>query len=532
MARGFDLSAYGIGAPDVLYNPSLGLLYEDGVVCDGEWITSSGALATNSGDRTSRSPRDKRLVATADGESDIDWGSVNIRLTDQSFESLRRQAVDYFNTCGRLYVIDGFAGWDPAHRIKIRVLCSRPYHALFMRNMLVRPTAAELAAFRPDYVLYNAGQSPANPKTPGVTSAVSVSISLEHEEIVILGTDYAGEMKKAIFTLLNYLMPRRDALSLHCAANEGEAGDVSLFLGLSGTGKTTLSTDPRRKLIGDDQHCWTASGVSNFEGGCYAKCLSLSETDEPEIYRALRFGAVLENVVIDSRTRDVAFDDDSLTENTRAAYPIEHIPRAKIPCVGGHPSHVILLTCDAFGVLPPVSRLTPEQAIYHFLSGYTSTFARGASGAVEPQATFSACYGAAFLAWHPTKYADLLAKRLRDHAPQLWLVNTGWAGGPHRSGKRLELAQTRAIIDAIHAGELRDVPTVEDTVFGLAVPTRVRGVPSELLQPDQTWGDAAAYRQAAETLAAAFQRNFQAFAAQVDPAIVSAGPRAAVGSNA
>jgi phosphoenolpyruvate carboxykinase (ATP) len=532
MARGFDLSAYGIGAPDVIYNPSLGLLYEDGVVCDGEWITSSGALATNSGDRTARSPRDKRLVASSDNESDIDWGSINIRLTEASFESLRRQAVEYFNTCGRLYVVDGFAGWDPAHRVKIRVLCARPYHALFVRNMLVRPTAAELAAFQPDYVLYNAGQSPANPKTPGVTSAVSVSISLEHEEIVILGTDYAGEMKKAVFTLLNYLLPRSGALSMHCAANEGDAGDVSLFLGLSGTGKTTLSADPRRKLIGDDEHCWTTSGIFNIEGGCYAKCLHLSEADEPEIHRSLRFGAVLENVVIDPRTRDVVFDDDSLTENTRAAYPIDHIPRAKIPCVGGHPTHVILLTCDAFGVLPPVSRLSAEQAIYHFLSGYTTTVTRGASGSVEPQAAFSACFGAAFLTWHPTKYAELLAKRLRDHAPQLWLVNTGWTGGPHGSGKRLELAHTRAILDAIHAGELWEAPTVEDAIFGLAIPTRVRGVPSELLQPEQAWTDAAAYRQAAEMRAAAFQRNFQAFATLVDPAVAAAGPSTAVGLSA
>jgi phosphoenolpyruvate carboxykinase (ATP) len=532
MARGFDLSAYGVGAPDVIYNPSLGLLYEDGVVCDGEWITSSGALATNSGDRTGRSPRDKRIVVHPDSEADIDWGSVNIPLTEKSFENLRRQAVEFFNTCGRLYVVDGFAGWDPAHQIKIRVLCARPYHALFMRNMLIRPTAAELAEFQPDYVIYNAGQAPANPKTPGLTSAVSVSISIEHGEMVILGTDYAGEMKKAVFTLMNYLMPKQDVLSMHCAANEGEAGDVSLFFGLSGTGKTTLSADPRRKLIGDDEHCWTSVGVFNIEGGCYAKCLHLSEEREPELYHALRFGAVLENVVVDPLTRQVAFDDDSLTENTRAAYPIEFIPRAKIPCVGGHPSNVILLTCDAFGVLPPVSRLTPEQAMYHFLSGYTAKIAGTEVGVVEPQATFSACFGAAFLAWHPTKYAQMLADRLRAHAAQAWLVNTGWTGGVHGSGKRLELAHTRAIIDAIHSGELLNVPTTDDATFGLAVPTRVRGVRHEILHPEQAWSDAAAYRQTAEMLASQFQQNFQAYASAAGPAVVAAGPRAAVGSSA
>jgi phosphoenolpyruvate carboxykinase (ATP) len=397
-----------------------------------------------------------------------------------------------------------------------------------MHNMLIRPTADELAAFgEPDFVVYNAGQAAAEASTPGLTSDTCVAISFERGEVVILGTQYAGEMKKGVFTLMHYLMPKQGVLSMHCSANEGERGDVSLFFGLSGTGKTTLSADPLRKLIGDDEHCWSDDGIFNIEGGCYAKCIRLSQEKEPEIYAAIRFGAILENTVVDPVTRAVDFDDDSLTENTRASYPIEFIPNAKIPCVAGHPSNIILLTCDAFGVLPPVSRLSPEQAMYHFISGYTAKVAGTEVGVSEPQATFSACFGAAFLVWHPTKYAHMLAERLRAQRAQAWLVNTGWSGGAYGSGQRIKLDYTRAIIDAIHGGRLAKVPTAVDGTFGLAVPEHVEGVPDKILQPEKTWADAAAFQRTAEKLAGLFRENFRQYASAASPQVLAAGPRAA-----
>jgi phosphoenolpyruvate carboxykinase (ATP) len=495
---------------------------------DGEQVTSSGALAATSGEKTGRSPQDKRLAENPASDADIWWGDVNIKLPAASFDSLRKQAIEFLDARARLYVVDGFAGWDARHRLKIRIICARPYHALFMHNMLIRPTADELAAFgEPDFVVYNAGQAAAEASTPGLTSDTCVAISFERGEVVILGTQYAGEMKKGVFTLMHYLMPKQGVLSMHCSANEGERGDVSLFFGLSGTGKTTLSADPLRKLIGDDEHCWSDDGIFNIEGGCYAKCIRLSQEKEPEIYAAIRFGAILENTVVDPVTRAVDFDDDSLTENTRASYPIEFIPNAKIPCVAGHPSNIILLTCDAFGVLPPVSRLSPEQAMYHFISGYTAKVAGTEVGVSEPQATFSACFGAAFLVWHPTKYAHMLAERLRAQRAQAWLVNTGWSGGAYGSGQRIKLDYTRAIIDAIHGGRLAKVPTAVDGTFGLAVPEHVEGVPDKILQPEKTWADAAAFQRTAEKLAGLFRENFRQYASAASPQVLAAGPRAA-----
>jgi phosphoenolpyruvate carboxykinase (ATP) len=526
MTRAIDLTQYGLNVRDACRNPSVAVLYEHGVQTSDQQITSSGAVATNSGEKTGRSPKDKRIVENPTSASDVWWGDVNIKLAESSFDQLQKQAVAFLNTQNRLYVIDAFAGWDPKHRLKIRVICARPYHALFMHNMLIRPTESELASFgEPDYVIYNAGQTPADAATPTLRSTTCVALSFERGEFVILGTQYAGEMKKGVFTLMHYLMPKKGVLSMHCSANEGPAGDVSLFFGLSGTGKTTLSADPRRKLIGDDEHCWSDEGIFNIEGGCYAKCIGLSREREPEIFDAIRFGAVLENVVVDPLTRAVEFDDDSLTENTRASYPIELIPNSKIPCVGPHPSNIIFLTCDAFGVLPPVSLLSPEQAMYHFISGYTAKVAGTEVGVTEPEATFSACFGAAFLVWHPTKYAEMLAARLRGHQAQAWLVNTGWSGGAFGTGKRINLAYTRAIIDAIHEGQLAKAPTLKDPIFGLAVPHKVHGVPDQLLQPEKAWTDAAAYRVAAEKLAGLFHKNFRQYAGAAGQATHSAGPR-------
>ena len=425
-----------------------------------------------------------------------------------------------------LYVFDGFAGWDPKCRLKIRVICASAYHALFMHNMLIRPTVEQLKNFgEPNYVIFNSGLFPANPLTNEMSSSTSVDLSFEKGEFVILGTQYAGEMKKGVFTIMNYLMPKQGVMSMHCSANEGKDGDVSLFFGLSGTGKTTLSADPRRSLIGDDEHCWSDDGIFNIEGGCYAKCINLSAENEPEIFNAIRYGSVLENVIYDRDRRQVDYTNQSITENTRCSYPVEYIPNAKIPCVGGHPKNVIFLTCDAFGVLPPVSKLSPEQAMYHFISGYTAKVAGTEMGVKEPEATFSACFGAAFMVWHPTKYAELLAAQIAKHGSQAWLVNTGWSGGGYGVGHRMSIKHTRAILDGIHDGSLAKAKTVTDEIFGLVVPTKCNHVPDELLIAKNTWSDKAAYDQKAKHLASLFNKNFAKFADRASDAIKNAGPK-------
>lgn len=521
-----DLSKHGICVKSVLRNPSPAMLYEQAIGSDGGVITSNGSLATLSGAKTGRSPKDKRIVDHPESSADVWWGNVNVRLEESSFLVNRSRAIDYLNTCPLLYVIDGFAGWDLTNRIKVRIICSRPYHALFMHNMLIRPTEKELRDFGiPDYVIYNGGVFMADEQTPGVSSPTSVSLDFERGELAILGTQYAGEMKKGVFTIMHYLMPKKGVLSMHCSANEGEPEDVSLFFGLSGTGKTTLSADQRRKLIGDDEHCWSDGGVFNIEGGCYAKCIDLTEAEEPEIYRAIRFGTVLENTIQDHETREVDYRDSSITENTRASYPIEFIPNAKIPCVGGHPRNIVFLTCDAFGVLPPVSKLSPAQAMYHFISGYTAKVAGTEVGVTEPEATFSACFGAAFLVWHPTKYAELLAEKIRRHGSQAWLVNTGWSGGAYGTGKRIKLEYTRAVIDAIHDGSLARAKTEEDLLFGLQVPITCEGVSDTILCPRNTWADKAAYEASAKKLAMLFQENFTKYADVASAEVVAAGPQ-------
>lgn len=527
MSSTFDMTRHGIYVTNVLRNPTPARLYEEAIKNDRGVITSAGALLSRSGSKTGRSPKDKRIVQHADSSGDIWWGDVNIPLAEHAFIINRQRAVDFLNIRPQLYVVDGYAGWDPRYRVKVRVICARPYHALFMYNMLIRPTADELSNFgEPDYVIFNAGEFPANPNTAQMTSRTTIDLSFEMKEFVILGTEYAGEMKKGVFTVMHYLMPKRGVLSMHCSANEGPAGDVSLFFGLSGTGKTTLSADPHRRLIGDDEHCWTDQGVFNIEGGCYAKCVNLSAEKEPEIYNAIRFGAVLENVAFDEASRRVDYGDISVTENTRCSYPIEFIPNAKVPCVGGHPQNIILLTADAFGVLPPVSKLTPEQAMYHFISGYTAKVAGTEVGVKEPQATFSACFGAAFLVWHPTKYAEMLAERMRTHGAKAWLVNTGWSGGAYGVGSRIKLQYTRAIIDAIHSGKLETQPTVEDPWFGFHVPTRCEGVPDAVLVPRNVWADQQAYDRTAAHLAELFRKNFGLYADLATPELLAAGPKA------
>ncbi|WP_372894378.1 phosphoenolpyruvate carboxykinase (ATP) [Stieleria sp.] len=522
-----DLSEYQIDVKNVFRNASPATLYEEALRYEKQaTLADTGALIAYSGDKTGRSPKDKRIVEHPESSDDVWWGSVNIGLHENAFCVNRERAIDYLNTRERLYVLDAFAGWDPKYRIKVRVICARPYHALFMHNMLIRPTREELADFgEPDCVIINAGAFPANRYTTGMTSKTSVDLSLERREVVILGTQYAGEMKKAVFTLMNYLMPRSNVLPMHCSAtSDTDTGQSSVLFGLSGTGKTTLSADPKRELIGDDEHCWTDDGVFNIEGGCYAKAIYLTRDAEPQIFDALRYGAVLENVVYDQADHHVDFANASITENTRGAYPIEYIPNAKIPCIAEHPTDVIFLTCDAFGVLPPVSKLTPEQAEYHFISGYTAKVAGTEVGVTEPEATFSPCFGGPFLVWHPGKYAELLSKRITQHKAGVWLINTGWSGGAYGEGSRMKLSYTRAILDAIHSGALKTAPTEKEPCFGLEVVTQVPDVPDEMLLPRNTWGDPAAYDATAARLAELFHKNFVTYADGVSAAVRAAGP--------
>jgi phosphoenolpyruvate carboxykinase (ATP) len=524
----FTLQDHDLTVAEVHRNPPPGALYEDAIRYEKDAsIADNGALVAYSGAKTGRSPRDKRIVRNPASERNIWWGPVNIPLDPTAFAINRERARDYLNTRDRLYCIDAFAGWDPKYRLKIRVICSRPYHALFMHTMLIRPTAAELETFgAPDFTIYNAGAFPANRLTTGVGSRTTINLSLEDRELVILGTEYAGEMKKGVFTVANYFAPRRGLLSMHCSATaDPQTGRSSLLFGLSGTGKTTLSADPKRHLVGDDEHVWSDEGIFNIEGGCYAKAINLTPESEPDIFQALRFGAVLENVVLED-DRSVDFTDTSITENTRGAYPIEFVHNAKIPCVAGHPTDVIFLTADAFGVLPPVSSLSPAHAMYHFISGYTAKVAGTEVGVTEPQATFSPCFGGPFLVWHPSKYADLLAAKMKEHDARVWLVNTGWAGGAYGVGRRISLRNTRAIIDAIHGGALTRATTRRDPVFGFDVLTECPGVPDEILIPRNTWSDKAAYDATAAKLAGLFRENFKTYEAGVSAEVRAAGPAA------
>jgi phosphoenolpyruvate carboxykinase (ATP) len=524
----FDLSKYGITVRNIFRNSSPAKLYEEAIRHEpGASISSTGALIAYSGAKTGRSPKDKRVVKSPECEKKVWWGPVNFPMEELYFNINRERAKDYLNTRERIYVVDGFAGWDPEYRLKIRIICSRPYHALFMHTMLIRPTKEEMETYgEPDYVIYNAGAFPANRLTVGMTSTASIDVSFESREMVILGTEYAGEMKKGVFTIMNFLMPNRGLLSMHCSATADPSTDrSSILFGLSGTGKTTLSADPKRRLIGDDEHVWSDNGIFNIEGGCYAKAIDLSEKSEPDIFGALHFGALLENVVFDDEGNEVNFSDTSITQNTRGAYPIEFIKNAKVPCVAGHPTDIIFLTCDAFGVLPPLAKLTPDQAMYHFISGYTAKVAGTEVGVTEPQATFSACFGAPFLVWHPAKYAELLASKMKEHGVHVWLVNTGWSGGSYGQGSRIKLKYTRAIIDAIHGGALSSAMTKTDSTFGFEVVVQCPEVPNDILMPEEAWNDPAAYRTTAKKLAGLFVQNFTNYESGVSQAVRGAGPR-------
>jgi phosphoenolpyruvate carboxykinase (ATP) len=523
----FTLQQYEIHNNEIYRNLSVPQLYEIALRREkGTAISDVGALLVYSGKKTGRSPRDKRIVRHPSSERNIDWGSINISLDEHTFMINRERAIDYLNSREMVFVVDAFAGWDPGYRLKIRVICTRAYHALFMQNMLITPSREELDNFgEPDYVIFNGGAFPANRYTSEMTSSTSIDLDLERREFVILGTEYAGEMKKGIFSIMCYLMPMQGVLPMHCSANIGAGGDVTVLFGLSGTGKTTLSADPERKLIGDDEHCWTNQGVFNIEGGCYAKAIGLSQEHEPEIFKAIRFGTVLENVIYDPATRQVDYNNNSITENTRAAYPIHFMENVRIPCLAGHPKNIIFLTADAFGVLPPVSKMTPQQASYHFISGYTAKVAGTEVGIREPEATFSACFGAAFMLWHPNKYAELLAEKIARHQVNAWLINTGWTAGPYGTGHRIPLAYTRAMVDAIHRNDFEDVEFITEKRFGLRIPLQCPGVPDNMLIPRNTWSDKDAYDHTLRKLVELFQANFTRFEKKVHPEICEAGPR-------
>lgn len=524
-------AAFGLSADTKIhYNSSVPILYEDALKEKGTVISSTGALVAFSGAKTGRSPKDKRIVAEDSSVADVWWGPVNKKVSEQTWKINRSRAIDYLRTREKVYIVDAFAGWDKRYRIKVRIVCARAYHALFMKNMLIRPTNEELKNFgEPDFTIWNAGQFPANVFTRGMSSSTTVELNFKAMEMVILGTEYAGEMKKGILTLMFYLMPvKHHVLTLHSSANVGtQNGDVTMFFGLSGTGKTTLSADPHRKLIGDDEHCWSDYGVFNIEGGCYAKCIDLSAENEPEIYNAVRFGAVVENVVYDPVTRVVDYCDSSITANTRCAYPIDFIPSAQIPCqIDTQPSNVVLLTCDAAGVLPPVSKLTKAQVMYHFISGYTSKMTGTEVGVTEPEATFSACYGQPFLVLHPMRYAQQLADRMTKNHVHAWLLNTGWTGKPFvKGGKRCPLKYTRAILDAIHSGELAKSEYETFPTFDLKIPKTCPGVPTELLNPAKNWADGPEeFKEAVTSLAQKFTENFEKYAAACTEEVISAGP--------
>ena len=475
---------------------------------------------------TGRSPNDKFVVREPQSEKDVDWGKVNQPFAPEKFELLLSDVRAYLNEREELFVQDLYCGADPKYRLSVRYVSPSAWHMAFVRNMFIRPDVAELATFDPNFTVLHAPEFQADPTKHGTRTGTFIVLNLAKRMILIGGTRYAGELKKAMFTVMNYYLPKQDVLSMHCSANVGKAGDTALFFGLSGTGKTTLSADPERALIGDDEHGWSPEGIFNFEGGCYAKVINLSADSEPDIYRTTQmFGTILENVVLDPITRKVKFEDQSITENTRASYPLHYIPNFMPNGRGGHPKNIVFLTADAYGVLPPVAKLTRDQAMYYFLSGYTAKVAGTERGVKEPQATFSSCFGAVFLVWHPWKYAEMLGRLIDEHDSDVWLVNTGWTGGAYGVGSRMKLSHTRQMVNALLRGDLHSAKTRVDPIFGLAVPTAIPGVPKSVLQPRETWKDAAAYDAQAKKLAGMFQENFTKFESFVSEAVRNAGPR-------
>src|SRR4051812_1078361 len=515
----------GISTDRVQWNLSAPALYESAVRRNEGLIAAAGPLTCRTGQHTGRSPNDKFVVREPSSEGEIAWGKVNRPLDPAQFDALHRELLSSLHG-KELFVLDCFAGADPKYRLPVRVINEFAWHNLFCRNLFIDdPAAAEAAA--PEFTIIDAPTFKADPIRHGSNSDVMIALDFGRKLVLIGGTSYAGEMKKSIFTVLNYVLPLRHVMPMHCSSNIGTRDDTALFFGLSGTGKTTLSSDPDRMLIGDDEHGWSDRGVFNFEGGCYAKTIRLSAEAEPQIFQTTRrFGTVLENVVVDQVTRVLDLDDDRYTENTRAAYPISFIDNAVASGQGGHPRNVVMLTADAFGVLPPISRLSPQAAMYHFLSGYTAKVAGTEKGVTEPKATFSTCFGAPFLPLDPSRYARMLGDKIARHQARVWLVNTGWTGGPYGVGTRMKIAYTRSMIRAALAGALDSVTYEKDPVFNLEIPTSCPGVPADVLKPRGTWANGAAYDEQAAKLARMFVDNFKTFDGGVTPDVVAAGPNA------
>ncbi len=490
-------------------------------------LTDTGALMCDTGKFTGRSPKDRFIVRDEVTQEAVWWGDINIPVTPAQFDSLHQQMVAHLAD-KHLYVRDAYAGADPNYRLHLRVVNTLAWQNLFCYNMFIRPNEDELAQFAPNFTILCAPDFEADPQTSGLRQPNFAILNMSKRVILIGGTAYAGEMKKGIFSVLNFLLPHEHGiLSMHCSANIGQQGDTAIFFGLSGTGKTTLSADPHRHLIGDDEHGWTKEGVFNFEGGCYAKVIDLTRDKEPDIYDAIRFGAIVENTRFREGSREVNYEDASVTQNTRTAYPIHHIANAVEPSVGGIPKNIFFLTADAFGVIPPISKLNASQAMYHFISGYTAKVAGTEVGVTDPQTTFSACFGEAFLPLHPTRYAELLGKKMEKHHVNVWLINTGWTGGPFGVGTRMKLKYTRAMITAALAGQLDAVPYAEHAIFGVAIPQTCPDVPNEVLNPRDTWQDKDAYDQKALHLARAFVNNFGKYAAHASDDILAGAPSVA-----
>lgn len=507
--------------PPVGCNLSISHLVEIALARREGVLAATGALSIMTGKYTGRSPQDHFIVDEPSVHGRVAWGAVNKPLDKETFEALYQKVLAYLGE-KEFFVFDGFVGADVKYQLPIRVINEFAWHNIFVQQLLIRPTV-DLLDHQPEFTVICTPGLKADPQTDGTDSEAFIIVSFEKRVVLIGGTEYAGEMKKSIFSVMNFLMPERGVFPMHCSANVGVDGDVALFFGLSGTGKTTLSADPERRLIGDDEHGWSSTGIFNFEGGCYAKCINLSKQHEPQIWDAIRFGTVTENVVLDAQTRVADYCNGSLTENTRAGYPIDYIDKAVIPGLASHPHVVIFLTADAFGILPPIAKLTKEQAMYYFLSGYTSKLAGTERGITEPEATFSTCFGEPFLPLNPAVYANMLGERIDDHNVQVYLVNTGWSGGPYGVGKRMDLSLTRAMISAALNGTLEKGLYQPDPVFGISIPATVPGVPATILQPRSTWTDPAAYDTAAKVLAARFHQNFVHFPDVADN-IRSAGP--------
>lgn len=519
------VQSLGIIAPKAVYRNLTPAQLTEKAVARGEGtLSNTGALVVTTGKYTGRSPDDRFVVDVPSIHGDIDWGKVNVPISPEKFDTIYGKMMAYLQ--GReVFIFDGFAGADANYGLSVRFVNELASQNLFIHQLLLRPTEEQLASFVPGFTIIAAPGFKCIPAVDGVHSEAAILVNFEKRMVLVAGSQYAGEIKKSVFSVMNYLLPKQDVFPMHCSANVGQSGDVALFFGLSGTGKTTLSADPNRMLIGDDEHGWSKDGIFNIEGGCYAKCINLTHENEPQIWDAIKFGALVENVVMDPETREFDFDDASLTENTRVGYPVEFIPNCVIPGVAGHPKAVVFLTADAFGVLPPISKLDKNQAMYHFVSGYTSKLAGTERGIIEPQTTFSTCFGAPFLPLHPSVYAQMLGKRIDEHDAKVYLINTGWAGGKYGVGSRMKLKYTRAMVTAALSGTLDGVEFEIDPYFNVLVPKTCPDVPSEFLHQKELWADKAAYEATAKDLAARFVKNFQKYS-DMPQHIVDAGPKA------